>query len=308
MSSIGLTTSTTQTLIGRFSSISSSSSSDSLRKAIQGQSDSTSISATLRTGARTYATAIQGLNSLVAFTNLSETSLEKLGDMTDKMINLADRAAKSSTGDTTRRSLEIEFRKLAHEFETTIENAEVGDQNYLTRDGLVELFGRMGLDEETSSSVAAHFEKFALVKRDDSLASEYNRGPRPVPISVEVPGKEFEELFDPARTLANRGNAVKLAVDLRELRSQITENLLTMDKAQEFLQENIDLVRATGLAMLELSDQVGSETDASKVARDLNQLIRAKAPGVLSQAENLDPITVATLALASGAASLTGER
>ena len=81
------------------------------------------------------------------------------------------------------------------------------------------------------------------------------------------------------------------------LKKQIKDNKKALDAGVEFIGKNIDLVRAAGLAFLKLSDQVTNEKDAVKVADSLRTEIQQNAPAALAQAENLEPIIVAALAL-----------
>ena len=87
--------------------------------------------------------------------------------------------------------------------------------------------------------------------------------------------------------------------DLKELKKQIEANKKALRNAVEVIGENLALVRGAGFAFLDLSNQVTSAETAEQVANKLQAMIRANAPGALSQAENLESITVAALTLDS---------
>jgi hypothetical protein len=106
---------------------------------------------------------------------------------------------------------------------------------------------------------------------------------------------EYTEILDPARGLTSRPAAYRVLNDLKALREQITTNVDALRNVFEVVAQNIELVRATGLALLEIGDSLTNETDAAAVAESLRRRIREQVPQALAQAENLDPIAVATL-------------
>ena len=85
--------------------------------------------------------------------------------------------------------------------------------------------------------------------------------------------------------------------DLKAMKAQLSDNLDGVNYATDIILKNIDLVRAAGFAFLDLSSTVSSEDDADKVAALLRDNIRKNAPAALAQAENLQNIAVAALAL-----------
>jgi len=147
---------------------------------------SVSLSSTLRLGAQTYATAVQGLNNTLSLVNIAQGTLEQLGSITDKMIELADQAARRPVGPQGRRSLDVKFRALAEDFRKIIDKSEIGGTNFLSTDGLAELLMKVGLDRDSSESVAAIFEKFTTPEEDSALASERVKGARPLVIPASV--------------------------------------------------------------------------------------------------------------------------
>ncbi|RMG40139.1 MAG: hypothetical protein D6719_11830, partial [Candidatus Dadabacteria bacterium] len=147
---------------------------------------SVSLSDGLRIGARTFATAVQNLNSVVSFVNLSRSTLEDLGGLVDKMLSLADEASKARTSTQKRKALDREFQKLGNDFVDLVENSKLGEREYLTVDGLSELFTLAGLDPEQSRSIAEIFSQFVTPKKDDTLASDDIKGKRPVPVPANA--------------------------------------------------------------------------------------------------------------------------
>lgn len=118
-------------------------------------------------------------------------------------------------------------------------------------------------------------------------------------IRAPIPSDNFTSIFDSERTISNRVEAYRLTTDLKSLREQIVGNKKGLQDARDLIGKNMDLVRATGLALLELSDQISDSDTAEQVAEMVRSRIMSQASAALSQAENLTPLTVATLAVQS---------
>ncbi len=170
--------------IKRLTGLASGGSSQS-KSALSSSSNAT-INQGLRYGARLYGTAVQGLNSLISFVNISKDTLGKLLSITDKMIDLTTRATRPAISDDTRGALTLGFKKLAQEFLKLEKATKVGSNNLLDKDGLKNIFQIIGLDEKTSTSVAALFAKFMTTSGDTFLASQYEKGKRPVYIPPDA--------------------------------------------------------------------------------------------------------------------------
>lgn len=304
----GLRGAVSDSLVQRFTGLAGGGSSSNLANALKGNSSEASISSGLRYGAQTFAKGVQGLNGVISFLNVGRSALEDLTSKVDEMIALADRASQSSTSFDARNGLNLEFKKLAREFQDVVEAAKFGDRELLSKESIGEVFVSLGLDPEASDTIAQVFEEFSTPGEDDSLASEEVKGARPffVPRSAYQTASgsflarsstEYEEIFDGTVDLANRPNAHRMKHDLTALRDNLQTNIGAIDNAINVVGQNMDLVRAAGFAFLDLSETVSSEDDADKVANLLRQEIRRNAKGALSQADNLESIIVATLSL-----------
>lgn len=89
--------------------------------------------------------------------------------------------------------------------------------------------------------------------------------------------------------LKSRSNAYGVKSGLIGLKKQVHENLKALDKATEILADNVTLARATGLALLSVSDQVTDATKASDIARLIKNTIRdeVRDTAVLANAHSL---------------------
>ena len=108
---------------------------------------------------------------------------------------------------------------------------------------------------------------------------------------------------------AKGGNLIVLDnLDLKEaktaaLKSQIEKNSKQIGELHDVLGKNLDLVRAAGFGLLDMSSSITKVETAEQLAGELRRRIEKDAPAALSQAANLDPIAVAVLALTSGSSS-----
>ena len=179
-------------IIDRFRGLASGSGKTSLAAKIAGKSQpAAGLSESLRLGARTFSAALKNLNSVISVVNISQSTLEQLGEMTEKLVTLTQKATKSGIGQNGRSELNRRFKEIGKDFVKIIKKAEISDKNILTKDGLIEIFTNMGLDPEKSESVAAIFAKFVSPDKDDSsfLASEYAKGKRAPYIPPDAYGR-----------------------------------------------------------------------------------------------------------------------
>lgn len=113
-------------------------------------------------------------------------------------------------------------------------------------------------------------------------------------IDVLTKPAEVDKIFD--GNIRRREDAFRTLNDLKALSEQIDDNIGAIEDTLVFLQQNIDLVRATGLSFLELSEKIKTDKEADDVARLVELEVRNSAPqAALAQAENLSPIAVAAL-------------
>lgn len=172
MSGIGFSKIINEDFIRRFTQLAKSG--NSARNSIfSKQTETESLGAGLRIGARTFSTAIDGLNAATSLVNLSEQTLEDLKEVTTSLINISKQAAEVSTSQGQRIGLDQKFHELAGEFRNLVKNGTTGTNEFLTKDGLAEIFRAVGLDEKSSETIASIFSSFITPKTDSALASEF---------------------------------------------------------------------------------------------------------------------------------------
>lgn len=185
-----------------------SRSSTSVRPGSNSGGEAARITLGLRTGAQLYVKAIEGINQVGATLNLSKSTLEELAELTDKMIALADKSTKHATSDAARGKLNRDFRNISNQFRKIVEDAKLAeDQEYLTREGLEELFVNIGLDKKSSKSIASLFSDFVITKEDTLLASEKSLGTKALKLPAAVDAAVPTPAFQLGKISSNEGGA-----------------------------------------------------------------------------------------------------
>ena len=105
------------------------------------------------------------------------------------------------------------------------------------------------------------------------------------------------KVFDSSLNLKTAVGAYRVENALKALKEQIQTNISTMDKMYDVIGENLDLVRATGYALLDLSQESLTSLEADDIAKKLRHEIPKNASKALAQAENLEPLAIAAMML-----------
>lgn len=150
-----------------------------------GSSGSVTLASGLTTAARTYGTAVQGLNGVASYLNVSRGVLEKLDKITDEMISLADHASKGGIGSQKRANLDRQLKDLASEFKGIVTKTKAGGYNALQLEDIESVFVTMGLDPSKVDSIKKIFSFFNEIEDSDekkSLAADTSHAKRPIKI------------------------------------------------------------------------------------------------------------------------------
>ncbi|RME58032.1 MAG: hypothetical protein D6780_07465 [Candidatus Dadabacteria bacterium] len=277
------------------------------RGAAETKDSSTLLADAAKNGVRIYTLAVQGVNAVASYLNLSEASLNGLKEIATDMLDVVQRATKDGISSQERERLDTKFRNLADEFQAIIDKAENSGNNYLSKSGLDEILGLIGISSEESLSTEEVFNEFVLGPGSDSLANPATKGERPLrlpPNAFQQNGRtlnsstpSFSDIFDDSLTLTRRTDAFAIENDLKGLISQIENNVKTVKKVKDVVVDNLKLVRATAIAFSDLSENISDIKSAEELAGKLREAILTNSDtAVIAQAENLDNIAVAVLA------------
>lgn len=245
------------------------------------------ISRTIRFGAQAYATSLSGINFTASALNLAESDLEQLSALTNEALFAVSRASNPRASKEIRSDATRTLYSVGKAFDKIIDNAILGDKEYLTEAGLSELFVQIGLDPQSSKTVGKVFDTFIFEGSDNLLASKDIKG--------DTQNSSAGELFSNSRRINTAKEAIQIQEDLVALNNQIQTNLEGFKELRGVLAENAFLVRATSIAFSSVAEQINSIDDANDLAQALRKEISRNAQSVAAQAENLEPLIVAAL-------------
>jgi hypothetical protein len=112
---------------------------------------------------------------------------------------------------------------------------------------------------------------------------------------------EFESGIDQDSSASDMeqyaGTFRRIRDELRGARAKLEQNVRALDQTLDVLGKNVELTRATGLAMLEMSQSVRGNESPEEIAERLRRQISTSVPAALSQSNNLSAIMVAGLTM-----------
>ena len=275
-------------------------------KSLSGQSTKETLDTTLRVGARNFSLGLQALNIGISYINVSRDMHEQLEGIGNKLTQMTDRAL-IGVGPQTARLMVQDFQKYSAQFKDIITNTKIQGNDIFSVDTLKEQMVKAGLDPETTDDLTRSFERMvSLTKTTTDDNGETTTTSTALPLAefsnaVRVASIDFE---DGAGTQNGAEALKKVRQALDEVRSKIQGNLKELNHTFEVVRDNMQLVRAAGLAFLSVSDQIKGTEEADVVAEQVRSEIRRRAPSAaLSQADNLQKILTAGVSLAAAAQS-----
>lgn len=299
MSIIGLDRVITGSLLSKISKVSSNSGSSTAStlsatpKELKGQA----LYDSLRIGARNFSSGLQLLNSAVSFVNISLDTHERLLAIVDKVEALVTKANKGNVTNSSARVYQRDFDSLTKDFDYLIEKVSGESKNILNPDDLAAVLSEAGLDKDKVGELAAAFRKIspvaeAVIDSNGTVLSDGN----PIPLEAFHTALRAAIVDPDDPESENSGTFTKVKGSLKELRSKLEGNVKALKQTVGVVADNISLVRAAGLAFLDLSNSITGAESAERVAQDIRGKIRATAPKSLAQAHNIEAILVAGLA------------
>jgi methyl-accepting chemotaxis protein len=241
---------------------------------------------------------MQLLGSGATFVNLSLDTSEKLLEIVDKLEKIATKANKGNISGSLGKRMRDEFDLLASEFDKKIEAAKKDDIDLLDVERLKAELSRAGLEPDKISELASSLKRFshpaeATLNANGEVVSEGN----PVPLA-EFQRALKSAIVDPDDPTDDRsGFFGRIKKDLQDIKLKLEGNVVALKDTAKLVGENIKLVRAAGLAFLEVSNDMTGLESAEDIASKIRDKIRSAARPLLSEAHNLEPIMVAGLAV-----------
>ncbi len=267
--------------------------------------DGATVDVSLRSGARNFAMGLQAINAGITYVQVSKQTNEKLLGVVDRLDLLLAKAAKGGLGSSSAKAVIKEFQDLGRKFQQTIKDAKVKDSDILDPEALSAQLAQSGLDPEKIQELAAAFGKLTSLSKttvDDEgrvtststfiPVSDFSNAVRRVVAELEGGIDQDSSEMD-----LFAGTFRRIRDELRGTRAKLEGNITALNQTLDVLGKNVRLTRATGLAMLEISQTVRGDESPEEIAERLRQQITNSAPSALSQSSNLSSIMVAGLTM-----------
>ena len=256
------------------------------------------LSVTLQRGARGAAAAIQSLNSGISFINLASDYTQNMLNVVNGLESLVQKAGKGNIPPSKAKLYKSQFDELSQAYEELVAGSVVKGRDILSTAQMAEVLKKGGLDPARVDELEAAFKKVSSFSGVDILSTGETKS------SGELfPAQDFYRALrqatrdpeDPVQNDDGSAAFTKIRIAVKEIKEKVVKNIESLNSAAGLVQKNIELVRATGFALLDASKGVSGDKDAEVLAMEIRGAIRSKASGNLSEAHNLNSILAAGL-------------
>ena len=256
------------------------------------------LSVTLQRGARGAAAAIQSLNSGISFINIASDYTQNMLNVVNGLESLVQKAGKGNIPPSKAKLYKSQFDELSQAYEELVVGSVVKGRDILSTAQMAEVLKKGGLDPARVDELEAAFKKVSSFSGVDILSTGETKS------SGELfPAQDFYRALrqatrdpeDPVQNDDGSAAFTKIRIAVKEIKDKVVKNIESLNSAAGLVQKNIDLVRATGFALLDASKGVSGDKDAEVVAMEIRGAIRSKASSNLSEAHNLNSILAAGL-------------
>jgi hypothetical protein len=262
------------------------------------------LSVTLQRGARGAAAAIQSLNSGISFINIAADYTSKMLSVVNGLDALVQKAAKGNIPPSKAKQYKVQFDDLADAYEQLVVGSVVKGRDLLSTEEMAAVLRKGGLDTAKVDELEAAFKKVTSFSGVDVLSNGDTMSSGQL-----FPAQDFYRALrqatrdpeDPEQSDDGSAAFNKIKIAVKEIKDKVVRNIEALDSAASLVQKNIELVRATGFALLDASKEVSGSKDANVLAMEIRGAIRSKAAGNLSEAHNLNSILTAGLLAVSQA-------
>ena len=260
------------------------------------------LSVTLQRGARGAAAAIQSLNSGISFINLASDYTQNMLNVVNGLESLVQKAGKGNIPPSKAKLYKSQFDELSQAYEELVVGSVVKGRDILSTAQMAEVLKKGGLDPARVDELEAAFKKVSSFSGVDILSTGETKS------SGELfPAQDFYRALrqatrdpeDPVQNDDGSAAFTKIRIAVKEIKDKVVKNIESLNSAAGLVQKNIELVRATGFALLDASKGVSGDKDAEVLAMEIRGAIRSKASANLSEAHNLNSILAAGLLASS---------
>jgi hypothetical protein len=253
--------------------------------------------ASVRSGAKHLAAGVQLLNGGISFVNVSLDLNEKLLSTVEDLKKIVSKANRGNISASAARQYKKDFEKLADRFDGIIEGSKESGMDTLDVATLEDSLVRAGLDKAKISQLASMLKKIskpneAVLDSQGNVRTDGN----PIP-SLDFERSLKSAIYDEDDPTDDKsGFFGRAAAKLREVELRLQTNVKALNQTRELVKQNLDLVRAAGIAFFEVSNEMTGSESVDQILDTIRARIRGSAPRVMGQIHNLQGVIVAGLA------------
>jgi methyl-accepting chemotaxis protein len=285
-------------ITGRFISEMASSSGSSAPKVGLSKEPEEPLSVTLQRGARGAAASIQSLNSGISYINVAADYTSNMLNVVEALDSLVQKAGKGNIPPSKAKQYKNEFDQLSRAYGELVAGSVVKGRDLLDTTEMAAVLKRGGLDPSKVDELEAAFRKvssFSGVTVSSNGETTSNAELFPAEEFYRAVRQATRDPEDPPQSDDGSAAFQKIRLAVKEIRRKVESNIESLNVAASLVQKNIELVRATGFALLDASQSVSGDKDAEVLALEIRGAVRSKARGNLSEAHNLNAILAAGL-------------
>jgi hypothetical protein len=217
---------------------------------------------------------------------------------------IVDKANRGNVSATSARQYRGDFDALTRKFDGILQGTKKSTTDVLDVTAMEGALVKSGLDQSKISELANMLRKITrpndtVVDAQGNVTSDGN----PIPL-VDFQKSLRAAIFDEDDPTDDKsGFFARASAKLRQVESRLQTNVKAITQTRGLVKENLDLVRAAGLAFLDVSNAMSGSESVDQVTETIRAKIRSSAPGALAQAHNLEGVLVASLASLNGQTS-----
>ena len=262
------------------------------------------ISVTLQRGARSAAASIQSLNAGIEYINVARDYTERMLDVVSGLEALVNKAGKGDITPSNAKLYKLQFDRFSEAYEKLVQGSVVKGRDLLSVNDMGAVLQRGGLDPEKVTELEAAFKKissFSGVDVTNTGEVEANGELVPPESFYRALRQATRDPEDPLQDDDGSGAFASIKTTVKSIKEKVSKNIEALNTASELVEKNLKLVRATGFAFLNASQQDEEGLDIDTIVARVRGEIRSEARDVLSESHNLKSILSAGLLAVSEA-------
>lgn len=253
---------------------------------------------TLQRGARSAAASIQSLNAGISYINVAKDYTEKMLEVVEGLEALVNKAGRGDITPSNAKLYKLNFDRLSEAYGKLVKGSVVKGRDLLSVSDMSAVLQKGGLNPARVTELEEAFKKitsFSGVDVTNTGEVESNGEMVPPETFYRALRQATRDPEDPLQNDDGSGAFASIKTTIKSVKEKVSKNIEALSTAADLVEKNLKLVRATGFAFLNASQQDDQGLDVDTLAARVRGEIRSGARDVLSEAHNLKSILAAGL-------------